>query len=717
MAPMHADHGLGRLADAAGIEPRYWDVAGNLYETSPETMRALCCGLGFPAASAAEIAASLAALDDAEWAAMLPPVIVARAGDEIAVPLRLPVRDGVRVARWFVQMESGERRAGDCDLSALPVEATGQAHGSPVALRYLRLAPLPLGYHEFRLSAADAAVCPLIVAPARCHLPEAFSHGRCWGIAAQLYALRSDADWGMGDFGDLVTLVALAAEAGADAVGLNPLHALFLDTPEQASPYSPNSRLFRNPLYLDLPRLADFGEAGEAAGAVPRLVRAGDLIDYKAVAALKRDTLERMYRSFEHRHLARGSARGAAFRGFVERSGPALRSFATFQMLSEHLGTHDWRRWPGRFGDCESGDVRKIQRQQAGRVEFFEYLQWLCEEQFSQAAEAAARGGMAIGLFNDLAVSADAPSADHWAQRGLFAGGLRIGAPPDPFNERGQEWGVVPMNPRRLAATGYAHFIALLRANMRHAGALRIDHVMGWQRLFLIPEGATPASGTYVRYPLDDLLAIAALESHRNRCLVIGEDLGTVPEGFRERMAGANVLSCRILCFERDGERFRRPGEYPALAAVSASTHDLATLRGFWTGEDITQKAGLGILASAEEARRAQSAREADKRALLEALEAEGLLPDGVSPARAGDLGWTADLARAIHVYLARTPSKLLMVQLDDMAGETHQANLPGSTTEYPNWRRRLSRSLTGLREDLSIRSQLMSIASERSRR
>jgi 4-alpha-glucanotransferase len=400
----------------------------------------------------------------------------------------------------------------------------------------------------------------------------------------------------------------------------------------------------------------------------------------------------------------------------VDHSGRNLDRFATFQMLSEHFGTHDWLRWPAACRDPEAGLVSELRGRHAERVLFFKYLQWKSEEQLSATAELARRRGMAVGLYNDLAVSVDPASADHWARQDLFVGGASVGAPPDPFNEAGQAWGVVPLNPFRLRACGYEPFIALLRANMRHSGALRIDHVMGWQRLFLIPGGAKPAAGAYVSYPLDDLLAIAALESGRHRCVVSGEVLGTVPAGFRERMAAAHVLSCRVFAFERDGGRFRRPGEYPRLASVSAATHDLATLAGFWGGDDIAAKANLGMFKSLDEEAEAHSGRSADKRMLLQALADEALLPDGVSPSDADRLPWTPELASAVHAYLARSPSLLFLAQLDDLAGEAHQANLPGSTTEYPNWRRRQARMLDELFTDPATQKEIAVIAAERAK-
>ncbi len=714
---MPADEGLWRLADEAGIEPRYWDIAGNLHETTPETARTLLAALGLPVGSDREIAEKLAMLVEEKWQSPLPPVVIAREHDEIVVPVRLALNGGAKTIRWSVQLESGETRAADCDLAALPIEETGHRSGSPMGLRCLKLAPLPAGYHEIRL--ADTETSLLIVAPARCFLPAGERH---WGIATQLYSLKSPTNWGIGDFSDLRRLVERTAEHGAAAIGLNPLHALFLDAPEHASPYSPSSRLFRNPLYLDVTTIPDLEECGEARALIqtPEIGRAisafrgGAFVDYKAVAESKLAVLQSLHRSFETRHISQGTARGRAFGHFVKQSGQALQGFATFQMLSEQFGTHDWSQWPAGCGECDSIAVSELQDRRADRISFFTYLQWLCEQQLSQSAEAARQRGMAIGLYNDLAVSVDAASADHWAYRNSFVAQLRVGAPPDPFNERGQEWGVVPLNPRRLSATRYAHFIALLRANMRHAGALRIDHVMGWQRLFLIPAGAPAASGAYIRFPLDELLAIAALESQRNRCLIIGEDLGTVPAGFRERMAEANVLSCRVFYFEREQEQFRRPDEYPVLASVSAATHDLPTLRGFWNADDIAAKARLGTFMSAEQETQARAARAGEKYLLLHALAREGLLPDWLSPLDDDHVDWTPDLAGAVHLYLARTPSMLLVVQLDDLANELHQANLPGSTSGYPNWRRRLSRQLEDLLGDPAIRAQMAAIASAR---
>ena len=456
-------------------------------------------------------------------------------------------------------------------------------------------------------------------------------------------------------------------------------------------------------------------ESSAVCGTI-RSARQSNLVDYLAVAAAKLAVLEQLYQHFSAQHAGETDTRNRAFREFVGEKGEDLRHFATFQMLSEHFGTHAWMHWPLAYRDPATAEVATLAQSNEHRILFFEYLQWQCELQISFAAERMHANGMKLGLYNDLAVGVDGASADHWANQGTFVRDARVGAPPDPFNEKGQEWGLVPLNPRSLRASGYAHFISLLRASMRHAGALRIDHVMGWQHLYCVPVGNTPSEGAYVRFPLDDLLSIAALESHRNRCVVIGEDLGTVPDGFRERMANANVLSCRILYFEVEHDRFRRPAELPRLAAVSAATHDLATLHGYWLADDITAKTQLGIITTIDDERQARIDRARDKRLLLQALADEGLLPHGIDVADSEQIAWTPQLASAVHAYLARSQCLLLIVQLDDLTDERQQANLPGSTTEFPNWRRRLNRPLEELIADNNLKAAMIMIADERNR-
>jgi len=719
---MMSDTSLNALADAAGIEPRYWDLEGRLHERSPDTARHLLRALGLPADSDAEITGSLVALTEEPWRQTLPPVIVAREATTVRVPVRLEMTTVARSLRWSIKLEDGGQTTGETKLSDVAVDDTKYIDGSNITLYALDLPPQPLGHHRLCIESKSEAATDLIVTPARFHLPADWSARRYWGIAAQLYSLRSDTNWGIGDFADLGALSSWSARKGAALVGVNPLHALFLDAPENASPYSPSSRLFFNPLYLDVSAIPDFSESeaaralvnSSAAAAALEVLRRSKFVDYPTVTATKLAVFEELHRHFRMTHAAIDDERSRAFRRFVNERGVDLHRFATFQALSEKFRTHDWTRWPIGSADPKSKEIVLFARDHEDRLSFFQYLQWQCSLQLAAVAETAKKNGMEVGLYGDLAVSVAAASSDHWGNQECFLRNMRVGAPPDPFNETGQEWGVVPLNPRQLRLAGYAHFITLLQANMRHVGALRIDHVMGWQRLFIVPAGSLPSEGVYLRFPLDDLMSVAALHSVRNNCIVIGEDLGTVPVGFRERMAEANVLSCRVLYFEQAQGRFRRPGEYPKLAAVSATTHDLATLRGYWTAEDVSLKARLGVFKNAEETDRARDQRDADKRVLADALGNEGLLPNVTQPTDLANLPWSMEVTNAVHVYLAHSPALLLTAQLDDFVGEQQQVNLPGTSVEYPNWRRRLDPTLQEITADPVITRALTAIKQAR---
>jgi (1->4)-alpha-D-glucan 1-alpha-D-glucosylmutase len=564
-----------------------------------------------------------------------------------------------------------------------------------------------------------ASAMPVDGARPRAFLPPALqAGGRAWGLAVQLFAVRSARNWGIGDFTDLAELVGRAAEARASAIGLNPLHALFPEEPERTSPYSPSSRDALNVLYIDAEAIADFAEC-ESAGILRHSpdfeqtlarLRAAPFVDYAGVAAAKLQMFELLYRHFRDRHLSAQDESGRAFRAFQAAAGPALRRFATFHALREHFGSAApdriaWHRWPQPFQRAESAEVAAFARDHAERIEFFEYLQWQAEQQLRRCAECAREAGMPIGLYIDIAVGVDGDSAEAWALQDYLVDGWYVGAPPDAWNLKGQNWGIPPPHPQRMRDTACAAFRGTLRANMRFAGAVRIDHILGFMRLFWIPADASPADGAYVRYPLDDLLAVTALESQRARCLIIGEDLGTVPEGLREKLHEAALLSYRLLYFERDETGgFCAPQAWPDQALVAVTTHDLPTLSGYWHGSDIAVKARLGLYPSQERERRDREAREADRRLLVAALRREGL---------EAELEGTAPV-ESVYRFLARTPGKLLMVQIEDLLGVPEQMNMPGTVQEYPNWRRKLPLELTALFSDPTVRRTLAAIDAER---
>lgn len=561
------------------------------------------------------------------------------------------------------------------------------------AMGFPSASPADLAASLERLEARAAIPPP--ESAARAWRPQALEDGgRRWGLSVQLYALRTERTWGIGDFSALAELMRGAAALGACAVGVNPIHALFPSRPSHASPYSPSSRRFLNTLYLDVEAVEDFATCGaardmvQAPGFRARLdqVRAADRVSYRAVAGLKYSVLTAIYDSFCKQCLeSAGHPRARAFRDFQDREGPTLRQFAIFHALAATRPEIDWRHWPREYVDPDSPPVAAFAAEHAAAVEFHEYLQWQAALQLERVNEVARECGMSIGLYADLAVGADPTGAECWSGQAFLARGATIGAPPDPLNLFGQNWGLPPLDPFALADAGYAPLTDLWRSNMR-CGALRIDHILGLVRLFWIPAGAPAAEGAYVRYPWRELLGLLAAQSRRSRCLVVGEDLGTVPEGLREAMHEAGLLSYRLLYFEQHDGRFRAPAEYPADALVAAGTHDLPSLAMWWSGEDVDLRERLGLWPNDATREAELDQRRHARGALAEALRQEGLAIDG---------GVSAETpVEAIHAFLARTPCKLLMVQLEDVLGLRMQVNLPGTVEEHPNWRQRLPCSI-----------------------
>ncbi|MCC6531713.1 MAG: malto-oligosyltrehalose synthase [Burkholderiales bacterium] len=710
---------LLELARANGIILEYHDIWGQLHHTTEATQRSILQSMGVGARDDEAVRASLHQQRLAQWRRALPPAIVVR--DQAApwtLPLNLPAALDQAELRWSVREESGRIHTGSFRPHALAALAHEELDGERIVTRALRLElSLPRGYHRIGVTHGERQLADSLfaVAPARCYWPPGLhGEGRVFGAAAQLYAVRSERNWGIGDFSDLTALVQQWGTRGGGVVGVNPLHALYPHNPAHASPYSPSSRLFKNWIYIDVEACADFHESEQARSLVRsaafqtrlRVLREADLVDYEGVATAKRQVLELLYAHFRARHLAADSERAQAFRAFQAGAGDALRRHALFDAVQEHLARASgaawgWPAWPEAWRDPTASAVEEFCREHLDRVEFFEYLQWQADVQYAAAARRSFEIGLGVGIYEDLAVSIDRGGAEAWGNQAIYALAAAVGAPPDDFNLNGQDWGLPPVIPQRLREHAYAPFIATLRANMRHSGALRIDHVMGLMRLFWVPPGGKPADGSYVRYPFEDMLGLLALESERNRCLVIGEDLGTVPDEVRAALAEAGVLSYRLLYFERQhGGDFKAPSEYPVQAIVAASTHDLPTLVGWWEGRDLALRTQLGLFPN-DAAREAQIVSRAQDRArLLLALERHGLLPAGTAPDPVSVPAMTPALSSGIHAFLAATASKLVVVQLDDLLGAADQCNLPGTTDQYPNWRRKLPLELERFADD-----------------
>ncbi len=692
---------LALLSERLSIAPSYFDLSGHERHASDATREALCAAQGFACASEAEARASLAALDADARARVIEPVHVLREHAHARPGLRAipPASFRPSDAGLEIRFEDGGEWRGELRLPAGDGHALAEL---PLPLR------LPVGAHALRLSLGgpEARSCEqtLVVAPRSCPLAhDRLGDARALGLWASLYTVRSARGFGFGDFADLERLARLSAELGADFLALNPLHAL-LGRGNAIAPYSPLSRVFQNALYLDVesvPELADCAEARTRLAAAPLArLRAARELDYAAVFDAKLDVLRPLHACFCRAEAAHPTARGRAFAEFRAQGGRALEDFARFCALQAELGEPDWRRWPAELRDPRSAAVAERAARLAGEVELHAWLQFELDVQLERAARAGRDAGLALGFVKDLAIGSAADSADAWANPDLFARGASLGAPPDVYSATGQDWGLPPLVPGRLRAEGYAFLRRVLRAAFRGAGALRIDHVMGLARQFWIPAGRPGSEGAYVRQPQDELFGIVALESQYAGALVIGEDLGTVPPELGPELASWGILSTRVLCFERQGPRYRASGDYPARALVLATTHDLPPLSGYFAGRDLELRAALEPGGSPEELAAERRARAEERAALCATLRDEGDLPADDAPVADAELG------AALCAHLGRTPARLVALGLDDLAGESEPLNLPGVPVErHRSWSRRMLRTLDDLPADPRVRA------------
>ncbi|WP_069811382.1 4-alpha-glucanotransferase [Streptomyces sp. TP-A0874] len=679
--------GRARLAALHGVATSYQPTPRGTVAVPDSTVVAVLAALGIDASTPGAVRAALDHHDHGARQRLLPPTLVLRSGRPPG-PGTLPDLPEGAVLR--VQTESGDSLDWGLDRSSPEIR-------------------LPLGVHTLRAHAPDgrSSRATLIVAPARMPAPPERTHG----FLLQLYSLLSDRSWGLGDLGDLSEFASWAGRApAAGFVQLNPLHAAVPGRPTDPSPYRPGSRRFPDPVYLrvaDVPEFARLpGElrarAAELAARAGELragvLHRGALIDRDAVWRLKRTALELVWT------VPLSSRRHAAYRRFLDERGQALEDHATWCALAEVHGPR-WRSWPAGLDDPRSARTERAREELRGRVDFHRWLSWLTDEQLAGAQRAAEEAGMPVGLVHDLAVGVHPEGADSWAQQELFASGMSVGAPPDAFNTRGQDWGLPPWRPDVLADSGYTPYRELLQAALRHAGGLRLDHAMGLFRLWWVPEGRDPAEGTYVRYDAEAMLGTLALAAHRANAVVVGEDLGTVEPGVRERLADSGVLGTSVLWFERGEGRpsgaERRPAGEPApppaeplsqplapgawrsgcLATVT--THDLPSTAARLTGDHLRLRHRLGLLARPLAVEQAELDAELGQwRVLLDRL---GLLPEGAW----GGSGAPDERAviEAVHRFVAGTPARMVGIWLPDGVGDRRPQNLPGTCREYPNWR------------------------------
>ena len=586
----------------------------------------------------------------------------------------LPARSPYRFLNGAVVIRAGRSAWTELkDAAGLPlrwkifVNQTVIAEGE-AADRVIAWPPdLPIG--SYRLQLADASFteqAPLIVAPA---MAFGGDFERSWLLAVQLYGVRSSRNWGIGDFTDLQGLIALAADLGADGVGLNPLHALFDDRPADCSPYSPNSRLFLNALYVDVERVAGFQPTAIAASqAAVAGLRARDVVDYAAVAELKWRALRSAFAAFK---TGPQTEHHAAFARFRSERGAMLSRFACFEVLRHKFHT-PWWEWPAEWQQPDDARCAALHAgPDSDEIEFVKFVQWCADRQLQSCRELCARLGMKVGLYLDVAVGVQSDGFDAWKEQAAISRHLAVGAPPDALNTSGQNWGLAGFNAAGLEIQSFEPYREMLRASMRHAGAIRLDHVLGLKRLYLVPHGFAADNGVYVQMPFEALLAATAQESVAHRCVVIGEDLGTVPEGFRAQMADWGIWSYQVMMFERDDQgSFCDVDHYTPNALVTFNTHDLSTYAGWRGFSDLALKRSLGIdPGETDEARWHALAM------LTQVLRRNAIDRDDLY---------------AVVDFLARTRSRLLTISLEDLLGVVDQPNIPGTVDQHPNWRRRL---------------------------
>jgi 4-alpha-glucanotransferase len=701
LEPATSRPALHRLADRLGILPSYLDqTGGEVRLTSDSTRERLLSAMGYDASTEKRAAAALRALRAKERRQWIKPVRVVRQRSKALsrVAVRVPQSSADRV-HWTLTLRTEE---------GLESRWTGTTHGGHSRRMQLTLPVVPpLGYHDLTVT-FDAggeratATQRLIVVPSQCVPPEARLRGhRGFGITVNLYTVRSERNWGAGDLGDVGMLAEWVGHHGGAFIGLNPLHAL-RNAGYDVSPYSPITRLFRNPLYLKPEAIPELEHDARARAHIASeefqrelaRLREAPMLDYEAVMALRAPVLESLHRTFVAHELGRNTRRARYYEMYGEREDPHLTQYATFMAIAEREGP-DARRWPEPLRDANGEAVASLRRELADRVDFHRWLQFELDRQLGLASLDAERSGLALGLYQDLAVGSAPSGSDAWANPRLFVHGATVGAPPDMYSDEGQNWGLPAIDPHVLRETGYDYWVRLLRAGFRHTGALRIDHALGLFRMFWVPAGASAKEGAYVRSFSEELFGILALESARHNALVVGEDLGTVPPEVPGVLERWGVLSSKVVVFERDfgTGRFRGATEYPRLALATVNTHDLPPLVGWFQERDLAIRTEVGDLANPDLAAAMRRGRASDRAALVESLIEAGLLPADARHDVTPDA-----LIAAVHAFIRHTPAALVGLSLDDLAHESTPVNIPGVWQDrYPSWSRRMRETIEEL--------------------
>jgi 4-alpha-glucanotransferase len=703
---------LLRAADENGIEREYWDILHKKHEVSSDVRRRILTALGWDVSTLATLEHERARRFEENATSGVPKTLVISASEK-NVPVTLPASSGESIC-FEIALEDGSHLAGALDraqLSARREMVKGDRRWSVYDLPLP--AELPLGYHKLKISidGKSTGETYLIVCPDRAYLPENLkAGGRTAGFNVTLYGLRSDRNWGCGDFTDLRSLIDWAStEIGVSFIGLNPLHALHNRVPYNTSPYLPLSIFYKNLIYIDIESVPECSSSECAQRLLHsrtiqdelRKLREAEFVQYEKIDRLKRRFLKVLFREFRSGRN-KSSSRAKDFAEYSKHEGDLLHRFALYCALDEVLHKQDrnlwtWHHWPLEYHSPESQACRDFAEQHSPLVQFYKYVQFVIDEQLA-AAEDYAKQRLPIGLYHDLALATDNAGSDLWAHRDLYVNGCRVGAPPDDFSPKGQDWAFPPPRSSAHRENGYQLYRESIRKIVSRGGALRIDHVMRLFRLFWIPDGVEASEGIYVRDNATDLMRILALESARSKNIVIGEDLGTVTDEIRSMLSSFGILSYRLFYFEKHHDRsFKRSHEYPLHALVSSTTHDLPTIAGFWKCRDIEARKAAGL--ADEQGYRSQlEDRKREKQQILDTLHSESLLPAYYARNAEHVPEVDGDLHNAIIGFLAQVPSMILLLNQEDFTKETEQQNLPGSTAQYPNWQRKMKVKIEELR-------------------
>jgi 4-alpha-glucanotransferase len=710
---------LEQLVEYRGIESNYDDAWGRPTTIDPETKTKLLATMGYQVNEPELLLKQVQENSNKTWLSVLNPVQVLRIEEQLQIVVRLPIE--LVTDEYVAQIDTELGEVIQHKFVPIDTQLVNVVHIEDIEFQeYLIDIPikLPLGYHTLSVVIDDDELgsMRLIIAPSSCFKPKALTQGqKVWGLSVQLYCLRSDNNWGVGDFSDLSFLVEKLASQGAQFVGLNPIHALYPANANACSPYGPSSRRWLNFIYIDVTTLDGYQQASTQtivndADFQHKLqqVRATDLVDYEVVTELKLQALESVFEYQNSQYLSKNTKLNKVFKAFVAQGGNSLQTLAVYDALQEDLAAQQkpswgWPVFPKELSDFHNPAVKTFTKKNAKRVKFFLWLQWQAALQLEQVNQVAQKYDMLIGLYRDLAVGVSEGSAEIWGNKELYCTDASVGAPPDILGPLGQNWGLPPMDPEKLYEQQYQPIIELFDANMRATGALRIDHVMALLRLWWVVRGDDAKEGGYVYYPVDDLLAILALESHRHQSLVIGEDLGTVPDEIRAKLADNGVYSYRVFFFEQaqDGGFFS-PDHYPEQSMSTLTTHDMPTLTGYWHCDDLVLGKELGLYPTEEILSTLYASRHDNKQSILDTLHGHHSVNDEVGR-DVHDVSMSQSLNFGMQLHMAGGSSALLSLQLEDWLEMDKPVNIPGTHNEYPNWRRKLTRNLQDIFNDSSL--------------